>query len=888
MFMFGKKSVYKKIVSIGIVCCGLLIPQLIQFSASAAEAVPTNLLAGVIATEYTAGGDMGGANDLGTILTDTQKNVPSGTNKWYWTNPSGDISVVYEFGETQTFNTVKLYSGMYQSRFTDNAQDRLNGYQVNIEYDSGDATWNTAYIYDVDEELYDKDPIQLVTLLFNRITAQKIRITFEQTDPFRVMEIEAYNILRADRGLNLLSGKSPETYTEGGDTGGAELTILTDGEKGIPAGANKWYWQSPNSSVEITYTFADSASLNTIILYGGWNEYTNGRMTRTRKDGLEKDKIEVAYRTSAGGEWSSVNIGEITEEYTTQSASQEVWLKFNTIEASELKITFTQTTAFRVLEIEAFDIARDNFDSYGMYYQDYDYNVYKNVLFGIDGSKIRLSEPCEPVNLLIDGQRENASGAGDTKWYVAASDNTNWVEFNLDTVVEINKAIVTSSYSDTDHRDTLDTFYVQYKSGDEWVMIPGSLVTENSKRIAEVDFEPVKSNAFRLVTDTKKAIRIREIQFVATENVFVKSLDINGGQEVAIQINKATDQHLAAVVAVYNEHRLKYVAMSDEMNDDLGVITKTLSGDFNISEGDEVKVFLWEMKDGILECTPLSAAYNIYIHDETYEEENSLKEPKVLTTAEIPEKENLHIYLAIGQSNMAGRAPIEKQDEIVLGENILLYNAADSWELAQPWLVDGVMQGFNRYSNVIGDSRNEYLSPAFYFAKHLGEYVPENVSIGIVSNARGNTQIEQWSKGYTATQTREDYDLFENTVARAKKAMETGVLKGIIWHQGEANTWNSNEYISKLNKFVDDLREELGVTAEEVPFIAGELGDFFNDAEKINSVLPDFVSAERNTDYIVLPEGLESIGDNIHFNAPAQRIIGELYAQKMFACVYEE
>ena len=36
---------------------------------------------------------------------------------------------------------------------------------------------------------------------------------------------------------------------------------------------------------------------------------------------------------------------------------------------------------------------------------------------------------------------------------------------------------------------------------------------------------------------------------------------------------------------------------------------------------------------------------------------------------------NFHIYLCIGQSNMAGRGTIREEDKVRYGDNILLFNA---------------------------------------------------------------------------------------------------------------------------------------------------------------------------------------------------------------------
>src|SRR5690606_20312226 len=90
--------------------------------------------------------------------------------------------------------------------------------------------------------------------------------------------------------------------------------------------------------------------------------------------------------------------------------------------------------------------------------------------------------------------------------------------------------------------------------------------------------------------------------------------------------------------------------------------------------------------------------------------------PWPIEVDEIPySKEKFHIYLFIGQSNMAGRAPIEDQDKIIM-ERTYLLNKEDKWELAQPgthiprpaeltatamrYMHALPLQGYNRYSTV--------------------------------------------------------------------------------------------------------------------------------------------------------------------------------------------
>lgn len=249
---------------------------------------------------------------------------------------------------------------------------------------------------------------------------------------------------------------------------------------------------------------------------------------------------------------------------------------------------------------------------------------------------------------------------------------------------------------------------------------------------------------------------------------------------------------------------------------------------------------------------------------------------------------------------MAGRGPIS-DNEMVRMENVYLLNGDDTWEYAQPWYdeaytgVDSnrdengiIWGGYNRYSTVRKPDAYQGTNPAMFFAKAMAENggIPENGAIGIISNARGNSGVEEWQKGYVDFDPsagphsgHADFDMFEEAVRRTKIAMKTGTLKGILWVQGEGACRDTG-YVKKLNEFVYDLREELGV-GTEVPFIAAEMPSFLNDSEHYNERIRSFQSFENNTDFITLTDGMTHIGDSVHYDTASQKILGPLFAEKI-------
>ena len=73
-------------------------------------------------------------------------------------------------------------------------------------------------------------------------------------------------------------------------------------------------------------------------------------------------------------------------------------------------------------------------------------------------------------------------------------------------------------------------------------------------------------------------------------------------------------------------------------------------------------------------------------------------------------KDKLHIYLCIGQSNMAGRAPYTEEDAKPI-ERCLLLNGEDQWEAAAIPL--------NKYSTVRKGIKWQKMNPSYMFAKTM-------------------------------------------------------------------------------------------------------------------------------------------------------------------------
>jgi hypothetical protein len=216
-------------------------------------------------------------------------------------------------------------------------------------------------------------------------------------------------------------------------------------------------------------------------------------------------------------------------------------------------------------------------------------------------------------------------------------------------------------------------------------------------------------------------------------------------------------------------------------------------------------------------------------------------------------RENVHVYLLLGQSNMAGRGTVGKEDA-TSHPRVFALGKDDRWAAAvEPLHFDKPGAG---------------VGPGLAFGKAMADADPK-ARIALVPCAAGGSPIEAWRPGARHEQTKSHP--WDDALRRAKLALEKGVLKGILWHQGESN--KPEGHLEKVVELVARLRKELG----DVPFVCGELGRFKEAHAPLNEVL-NAVPRSVPRSACVSAEGLEHKGDGLHFDSPSARELGKRYA----------
>jgi Carbohydrate esterase, sialic acid-specific acetylesterase len=231
----------------------------------------------------------------------------------------------------------------------------------------------------------------------------------------------------------------------------------------------------------------------------------------------------------------------------------------------------------------------------------------------------------------------------------------------------------------------------------------------------------------------------------------------------------------------------------------------------------------------------------------------------------LPAPARFHVFLLVGQSNMAGRGDVEPGDEQPLAHVVAL-NAAGEWVAATDPL------HWDKPSAGVGLGRSFALE---YLRTHPG------VTVGLVPAACGGSPIASWEPGKYFDQT--NSHPYDDAIARARRALERGTLHGILWHQGESDRSAelAARYEPALRGLIARFREDLH--APRVPFLIGQLGQFPGagawDAptQQVDRAQRD-VAASAPVSAFVPSDGLSSKPDNLHFDARSLRELGKRYA----------
>ena len=248
---------------------------------------------------------------------------------------------------------------------------------------------------------------------------------------------------------------------------------------------------------------------------------------------------------------------------------------------------------------------------------------------------------------------------------------------------------------------------------------------------------------------------------------------------------------------------------------------------------------------------------------------------------------NFYIYLCFGQSNMEGNATPEAVDKNNVDPRFQTLACVDfqnptrtqgQWYTAEPPIV-------RQWAG---------LGVTDYFGRTMVAALPADVKVGVVNVAIGGVAIEGFMTdemdSYLSTAEqyiKNAFALYDNNpyqrlVDMGKIAQQSGVIKGILLHQGESNN-GQTEWLQKVKTIYERLLKDLDLKAEDVPLFAGETvnadqGGVCSYHNTVIAKLPEVIPTAHVVSSVGCPCVETPENYRVHFTAAGYRTLGKRYA----------
>jgi hypothetical protein len=184
---------------------------------------------------------------------------------------------------------------------------------------------------------------------------------------------------------------------------------------------------------------------------------------------------------------------------------------------------------------------------------------------------------------------------------------------------------------------------------------------------------------------------------------------------------------------------------------------------------------------------------------------------------------------------------------------------------------------------------------ADYFGRTMVAALPAEVRVGVVDVAIGGCAIQMFDKDQYQTQMTDPSNWstilanqyyggnpYKRLIDMAKIAQQSGVIKGILLHQGESNNGDPN-WPQMVKKIYNDILTDLELNAEDVHLFAGETLHQENGGacwghNNVLANLPNVIP----TAHVIHADGCPGNGvDPWHFSAQGYRTMGKRYAYEV-------
>jgi len=258
----------------------------------------------------------------------------------------------------------------------------------------------------------------------------------------------------------------------------------------------------------------------------------------------------------------------------------------------------------------------------------------------------------------------------------------------------------------------------------------------------------------------------------------------------------------------------------------------------------------------------------------------------LMTLNGFSQDKNFYIFICFGQSNMEGNARIQPEDTVGVDSRFKVLYAVDCSDKGR--IKD------NWYTAVPPLARcRTGLTPADYFGRTLVANLPKKIKVGIINVSVAGAKIEVFERdsyqSYLSTApvwmksiaTEYGGNPYERLVELAKLAQKSGVIKGVLLHQGESNP-NDTLWTKKVKGIYDNLMKDLDLKPKKVPLLAGELvnADQQGACAGMNKIIATLPQTLPNS-YVISSAGCPCARDHLHFTAEGYKMLGKRYGETM-------
>ncbi|ANW95292.1 hypothetical protein AXE80_02870 [Wenyingzhuangia fucanilytica] len=272
------------------------------------------------------------------------------------------------------------------------------------------------------------------------------------------------------------------------------------------------------------------------------------------------------------------------------------------------------------------------------------------------------------------------------------------------------------------------------------------------------------------------------------------------------------------------------------------------------------------------------------------------------TQSKINSKEEVHIVLLGGQSNMSGVGHFKSLDE----ETISRINALSNRVMLSDTQLKKLIPLSELKNQIWGkDRRSKNFGPELFLGLTLAEKHPKQKYLFIKTAHGGTALYGAWNPNWSLEQSQaiergeykqglKLYKIHINQIkaqlARLVSEGKTYKILGMVWMQGEndgALDVSAKNYGKNLKELLASYRRDLNLP--NLPFVAGQTNSHYGVKGGSDMVRQGFLDFEKSEDHVAVIKTLRDSpytdfpkhSDNVHYNAEGQKRFGIAFAKAL-------